>query len=129
MVDRLVGDYGVGYFKLDYNINPGAGTDQRRDSAPAHGLLDHNRAHLDWLDGVLDRHPDLMLENCASGAHADGLRHAVPAAAAVDQRPAGPAPLPADRGRRAAAAIAARAGRQLGLPAAGHARTRRSRSR
>jgi alpha-galactosidase len=30
-------------------------------------LLGHNRAHLDWLDGVLDRHPWLVLENCASG--------------------------------------------------------------
>jgi alpha-galactosidase len=31
------------------------------------GLLGHNRAHLDWLDRLLDRHPDLILENCASG--------------------------------------------------------------
>jgi len=33
-----------------------------------HGLLEHNRALLSWLDGVLDRHPDLVLENCGSGA-------------------------------------------------------------
>ncbi|WP_406054741.1 alpha-galactosidase [Streptomyces sp. NBC_01077] len=26
-----------------------------------------NRAQLAWLDGVLDRHPGLVLENCASG--------------------------------------------------------------
>jgi alpha-galactosidase len=32
------------------------------------GLLAHNRAHLAWLDRVLDRHPGLILENCASGA-------------------------------------------------------------
>jgi alpha-galactosidase len=32
------------------------------------GLLEHNRAHLRWLDGVLERHPELILENCASGA-------------------------------------------------------------
>jgi alpha-galactosidase len=67
VVDRLVGDLGVGYFKLDYNINPGAGTDLVADS-PGAGLLSHNRAHLAWLDRVLDRHPDLILENCASGA-------------------------------------------------------------
>jgi alpha-galactosidase len=30
--------------------------------------LAHTRAYVDWLDGVLDRHPDLILENCASGA-------------------------------------------------------------
>jgi alpha-galactosidase len=66
-VDRLVEQLGVGYFKLDYNIDPGAGTD--RDAAsPGEGLLGHNRAHLAWLDSVLDRHPGLILENCGSGA-------------------------------------------------------------
>ena len=67
VVDRLVERYGVGYFKLDYNINPGAGTDWAADSV-GDGLLGHNRAHQAWLDGVLDRHPDLILENCGSGA-------------------------------------------------------------
>ncbi|MEU7871759.1 glycoside hydrolase family 36 protein [Dactylosporangium sp. NPDC049140] len=66
-VDRLVEQLGVGYFKLDYNIDPGVGTDLDADSAGA-GLLAHNRAHLAWLDAVLARHPDLILENCASGA-------------------------------------------------------------
>jgi alpha-galactosidase len=67
VVDRLVTDFGIGYFKLDYNINPGAGTDRDTSSVGA-GLLDHNRAHLAWLDSILDRYPDLILENCASGA-------------------------------------------------------------
>lgn len=66
VVDRLVEQLGVGYFKLDYNIDPGAGTDLDADSVGA-GLLGHNRAHLAWLDRILDRHPDLILENCASG--------------------------------------------------------------
>jgi alpha-galactosidase len=67
VVDRLVEQLGVGYLKLDYNIDPGAGTDLDADSVGA-GLLGHNRAHLEWLDRVLDRHPGLILENCASGA-------------------------------------------------------------
>ncbi|KQO65199.1 glycoside hydrolase family 36 protein [Curtobacterium sp. Leaf261] len=66
-VDRLVGELGVGFFKLDYNVTPGAGTDLDAPSVGA-GLLDHNRALLAWLNGVLDRHPDLVLENCGSGA-------------------------------------------------------------
>ncbi len=66
-VDRLVDDLGVGYFKFDYNINPGPGTDAGGTSAGA-GLLGHNRAHVDWLDALLDRHPDLIVENCSSGA-------------------------------------------------------------
>ncbi|MEU7694551.1 alpha-galactosidase [Microbispora hainanensis] len=67
VVDRLVEQLGVGYFKLDYNIDPGAGTDVHAVS-PGAGLLACNRAHLAWLEAVLDRHPGLILENCASGA-------------------------------------------------------------
>ncbi|MFS8097497.1 alpha-galactosidase [Lentzea alba] len=67
VIDRLVGELGIGYLKLDYNIDAGPGTDVAADSVGA-GLLAHNHAHLAWLDGVLDRHPDLTLENCASGA-------------------------------------------------------------
>jgi alpha-galactosidase len=67
VIDRLVGDFGIGYFKLDYNISAGPGTDLDADSV-GDGLLGHNRAHLQWLEGVLDRHPGLILENCASGA-------------------------------------------------------------
>ena len=66
VVDRLVRDFGVGFFKLDYNINPGSGTDHAAQS-PGDGLLGHSRAVLAWLDGVLDRHPGLILENCGSG--------------------------------------------------------------
>ena len=69
VVDRIVGRWGVGYLKLDYNINPGPGTDVD-GSAPGAGLLGHHRAHLAWLDSLLDRHPALVLENCGSG----GLR-------------------------------------------------------
>jgi alpha-galactosidase len=66
-VDRLVTELGVGYFKLDYNVTPGPGTDCAAPSV-GHGLLEHNRALLSWLDSVLDRYPELILENCGSGA-------------------------------------------------------------
>lgn len=69
VVDRLVGEWGVGYLKLDYNIDIGPGTEHGTESAGA-GLLGHHRAHLDWMAGLLDRHPQLVLENCGSG----GLR-------------------------------------------------------
>ncbi|WP_351229068.1 alpha-galactosidase [Streptomyces sp. NPDC002133] len=67
VVDRLVGEWGVGYLKLDHNIDPGSATSSHPGEAPAAGLLGHNRAHLDWLDGILDRHPHLVVENCSSG--------------------------------------------------------------
>ncbi|CAM5685521.1 hypothetical protein SAFG77S_10058 [Streptomyces afghaniensis] len=67
VVDRLVGEWGVGYLKLDHNIDPGSGTSAHPGEAPGAGLLGHNRAHLDWLDGFLDRYPHLVVENCSSG--------------------------------------------------------------
>nr|WP_255672580.1 glycoside hydrolase family 36 protein [Glycomyces amatae] len=67
VVDRLVSDFGIGFFKFDYNIDPGPGTDLDADSV-GDGLLDHNRAHLAWIDRLLDRHPGLVVENCSSGA-------------------------------------------------------------
>jgi alpha-galactosidase len=66
VVDFLAGDLGIGYLKMDYNISVGPGTEPGHVSAGV-GLLAHNRAFLDWVDGVLDRYPSLTLENCASG--------------------------------------------------------------
>ncbi|WP_258539842.1 glycoside hydrolase family 36 protein [Streptomyces ipomoeae] len=66
-VDRIVGGWGVGYLKLDYNIVVDPGTCAPGDIAPGAGLLGHAHAYLDWLSGVLDRYPRLVIENCASG--------------------------------------------------------------
>jgi alpha-galactosidase len=66
VIDRLVAEFGIGFFKFDYNIDGGPGTDHESPSVGA-GLLGHNRAHLEWIDSVLDRHPELVLENCSSG--------------------------------------------------------------
>ncbi|MFB9635452.1 glycoside hydrolase family 36 protein [Streptomyces spiralis] len=67
-VDRIVGEWGVGYLKLDYNITV----------SPGGPLLGHSRAWLDWLSSLLDRHPGLVIENCASGGmRMDGASLAV----------------------------------------------------
>jgi alpha-galactosidase len=64
--DYLVGELGIGYLKLDYNIKVAPGTDLGGTS-PGAGLLGHNRALLEWLDRLTGRYPDLTIENCASG--------------------------------------------------------------
>lgn len=69
VIDRVVKEYGVGYIKMDYNIEPGIGTELDADSVGA-GLLAHERAYLKWLEGVFERYPELVIENCSSG----GLR-------------------------------------------------------
>jgi alpha-galactosidase len=66
VIERVVNDYGVGYVKMDYNVDSLQGTEIDADSF-GQGLLEHNRAHLAWLDGVLSRYPDLTIENCGSG--------------------------------------------------------------
>ncbi|KUO15109.1 alpha-galactosidase [Streptomyces dysideae] len=77
-VDRIVGDWGVGYLKLDYNVVIDPGTCAPGDLAPGAGLLGHAQAYLDWLSDVLDRHPGLVIENCASGGmRMDGATLAV----------------------------------------------------
>lgn len=69
VIDRVVNEYGVGYIKMDYNIEPGIGTELDADSVGA-GLLAHERAYLAWLDSIFKKYPDLVIENCSSG----GLR-------------------------------------------------------
>jgi alpha-galactosidase len=66
VIARVVNDYGVGYIKMDYNVDSLLGTELNADSF-GQGLLEHNRAHLAWLDGILNRYPDLVIENCGSG--------------------------------------------------------------
>jgi alpha-galactosidase len=66
VIDRMVGEYKVGYIKMDYNVDGLEGTEYLADS-PGQGLLEHNRALLAWLDEVLARYPDLTIENCGSG--------------------------------------------------------------
>jgi alpha-galactosidase len=69
VIDRLIADYGVGYIKMDYNIEPGIGTELYADSV-GDGLLGHERAYLAWLDDIFAKYPELIIENCSSG----GLR-------------------------------------------------------
>lgn len=66
VVERLVNEYGVGYIKMDYNIDAGAGTELNADSL-GDGLLEHNRAYVEWLSKLFERYPELTIENCGSG--------------------------------------------------------------
>ena len=68
-IDRMISHYGIGYIKIDFNATALTGTDANAESV-GQGLLEHNRAVLAWYDTVQQRHPGLIMENCASG----GLR-------------------------------------------------------
>lgn len=66
VVERLIRDLGVGYIKMDYNIEPGIGTQTDADSF-AEGLRQHRLAYLAWVDDICRKHPNLIIENCGSG--------------------------------------------------------------
>lgn len=66
VVDRLVNEYGVGYFKFDYNVCVTQGTNATV-SSPGDGLLRHNLAYLAWIKRIFERFPRLVIESCSSG--------------------------------------------------------------
>ena len=66
-VDRLVREFNVKFFKFDYNSVPGIGT-QVDSNTLGEGLFAHTRAYLQWVDSLRSRYPDVMIENCGSGA-------------------------------------------------------------
>lgn len=66
IVDNLVNNLGVEYFKFDYNIDVTQGTDVHASSA-GDGMLEHRRAYMDWVNGIYDRFPSLIIESCSSG--------------------------------------------------------------
>ena len=68
-IARMVEEYGADYIKFDYNQCCGAGTDKACDSL-GDGLLSHRLAYSKWLTEIMERFPNVIFENCASG----GLR-------------------------------------------------------
>lgn len=66
VVSRLVQEFGIGYFKFDYNVSPDAGTDYQVESI-GEGMLEHNRAYTALIEEIYRRHPGIILENCSSG--------------------------------------------------------------
>lgn len=68
IVDGLIERYGIQYFKFDYNIEVTTGTDGfGHGQSAGEGHLGHCRAYLAWINGIYDRHPHIVLENCSSG--------------------------------------------------------------
>ena len=66
VVDRLIRDYGCEYFKIDYNVTTGIGSDLSSDS-PGDAMLEHYRALYDWYREIFRDYPSLIIETCGSG--------------------------------------------------------------
>lgn len=66
VVDRLIRDYGVDYFKVDYNVTMGHGSELDADSG-ADAMLEHYRCLHQWYRELFRDYPELVIENCGSG--------------------------------------------------------------
>ena len=62
--------YQLDWIKIDYNIDVGDRFDPARNEQSGRRLHDHVAGYYAWLDAIRAAHPDLLVENCASG----GLR-------------------------------------------------------
>lgn len=66
VIERLIDDYGIEFFKIDYNITSGIGTEYLSDSF-GDGLLEHTRCLAKWYRELYDKYPHIIIENCGSG--------------------------------------------------------------
>ncbi|MFI4998078.1 MAG: alpha-galactosidase, partial [Hyphomicrobiales bacterium] len=66
VIDRLRREFGIKYLKLDYNADAGLGDNQLTPSRGG-GQIASYRGFFRWLDELRADHPDLIIENCASG--------------------------------------------------------------
>ena len=67
-VQRLIDRYHLGWIKIDYNINAGDRFDPSRPSRAGERLYDHLTSYYRWLDELRATYPQLVVENCSSGA-------------------------------------------------------------
>ena len=67
VIDRLINEYGVEFFKIDYNVTTGPGSDINTDSC-GDAMLEHYRCLYQWINEIYKKYPYLVIENCGSGA-------------------------------------------------------------
>ena len=67
-VERLISTYHLDWIKIDYNIDAGDHFDPVSAERVGTRLSDHVIAYYQWLDELRAAHPQLVVENCSSGA-------------------------------------------------------------
>jgi len=66
-IERAIGEYGIDLFRLDYNTYPGKGGTHLRDGLDEQTIWRHYEVMYGIWERVRQRHPKLILENCAGG--------------------------------------------------------------
>lgn len=65
-IDRMVNEYGCDYIKFDGCPNAGFGT-ERDSTSLGNGLEEHTEAFLCWVKDMMERHPQVIFEDCFGG--------------------------------------------------------------
>lgn len=68
VVDRLMQEGTIDWVKLDYNTSIGGKFDITSKSIGNTRLHDHLRGYYQWLRELREKYPNLVVENCSSGA-------------------------------------------------------------
>jgi alpha-galactosidase len=81
-IDKIISDEGIDLYRQDYNINP-LSFWRNNDAADRQGITENKyvMGYLAYWDELLRRHPELVIDSCASGGHRNDLetmRRAVP---------------------------------------------------
>lgn len=81
-IDRLLTEQGIDFYRQDFNMDPlpfwrAADTEDRQGITE----IRHVEGYLAWWDALRKRHPDMLIDSCASGGRRNDLetlRRAVP---------------------------------------------------
>jgi alpha-galactosidase len=81
-VDKLITDNGIGLYRQDFNIDP-LGFWRANDEPDRQGITEikHVMGYLAYWDELRRRHPDMLIDSCASGGRRNDLetmRRSVP---------------------------------------------------
>ena len=81
-VDKLIAEQGIDLYRQDFNMNP-LGYWRANDAKDRQGITEirHVEGYLAYWDELRRRHPDMLIDSCASGGRRNDLetlRRAVP---------------------------------------------------
>jgi alpha-galactosidase len=66
-INRIVDEYQLDMFRLDYNFYPGRGGETPHDGFVESSFWRHYEVLYGIFDRLREKHPELLLENCAGG--------------------------------------------------------------
>jgi len=80
--DKIITDEGIDYYRQDFNMDPLPHW-RANDAKDRQGITEirHVEGYLSFWDELVRRHPDMMIDSCASGGHRNDLetlRRSVP---------------------------------------------------